>query len=150
MFETWRNSSQSPRKVPARPWTGCQFGAGRCLFARSGNRGATGQSDGSGKNLWKNRLPESQALTRLVRTVFPHQYRHVPWRFNFSLAKLLAQIGLARISGGLIDEPTFRLSQDERITYTQLERRRIMTDATFYAILVGSIVGLYYLVRLIF
>ena len=102
------------------------------------------------KTYEKTRLPESQALTRLVRTVFPHQYRHVPWRFNFSLAKLLAQIGLARISGGLIDEPTFRLSQDERITYTQLERRRIMTDATFYAILVGSIVGLYYLVRLIF
>lgn len=102
------------------------------------------------KTYEKTRLPESQALTRLVRTVFPHQYRHVSWRFNFSLAKLLAQIGLARISGGLIDEPTFRLSQDERITYTQLERRRIMTDATFYAILVGSIVGLYYLVRLIF
>ena len=97
----------------------------------------------------KARLPESRALTRLVRTVFPHQYRHVPWRFNISLAKILAQISLARISGGLIDEPTFRLSQDERISYTALERRKMMTDATFYTILLGIVVGLIYLVRLI-
>ena len=55
-----------------------------------------------------------------------------------------------RWSGRLIDEPTFRLCQDERISYTELERRMIRTDLYFYAIL-ASIVGLltYALYRLI-
>ncbi len=94
----------------------------------------------------KKRLPESRALVRLVRTVFPYQYNHVPWRFNVSLAKLLAQIGLAKITNGLINEPTFRLSQDERLSYTALERKKNMTDATFYALLAVLIGGLGYFI----
>ena len=87
------------------------------------------------------RLPEARALVRLVRTVFPYQYNHVPWRFGVSLAKILAQMKIHRWSGRLIDEPTFRLCQDERISYTELERRMIRTDVYFYGI-VASIAGL--------
>jgi len=94
----------------------------------------------------KKRLPESRALVRLVRTVFPYQYNHVPWRFNVSLAKLLAQIGLAKITNGLINEPAFRLSQDERLSYTALERKKNMTDATFYALLAVLVGGLGYFI----
>ena len=45
----------------------------------------------------KARLPEARALTRLVRSVFPYQYNHVPWRFNLSMIKLLTQMGLSLI-----------------------------------------------------
>lgn len=87
------------------------------------------------------RLPETRALVRLVRKVFPYQYNHVPWRFALSLSKIIAQMQLHRWSGKLIDEPTFRLCQDERISYTELERRMIRSDIYFYGIL-ASIVGL--------
>jgi len=87
------------------------------------------------------RLPESRALVRLVRKVFPYQYNHVPWRFALSLSKIIAQMRLHRWSGKLIDEPTFRLCQDERISYTELERRMIRSDIYFYGIL-ASIAGL--------
>lgn len=87
------------------------------------------------------RLPESKALVRLVRKVFPYQYNHVPWRFALSLSKIIAQMKLHKWSHKLIDEPTFRLCQDERISYTELERRMIRTDVYFYGILT-SIVGL--------
>ena len=96
------------------------------------------------------RLPESRALVRLVRTVFPYQYNHVPWRFGLSLTKILTQMMLHRLSGKLIDEPTFRLSQDERISYTELERRMIRADIYFYGVL-ASILGLFgYLIYSVF
>lgn len=87
------------------------------------------------------RMPESRALVRLVRKVFPYQYNHVPWRFALSLSKIIAQMKLHRWTGKLIDEPTFRLCQDERISYTELERRMIRSDIYFYGIL-ASIAGL--------
>ena len=87
------------------------------------------------------RLPESRALVRLVRKVFPYQYNQVPWRFGLSLAKILAQMKLHRWSGKLLDEPIFRLCQDERISYPELERRMIRTDLYFYGIL-ASITGI--------
>lgn len=94
----------------------------------------------------KARLPESRALVRLVRKVFPYQYNHVPWRFKLSMAKFLGQLGLTKISGGLIDEPGFRLSQDERLSFTELERRIFMTDVTFYGLLAAIFGGLAYLI----
>lgn len=87
------------------------------------------------------RLPESRALVRLVRKVFPYQYNHVPWRFALSLSKIIAQMKLHRWTGKLIDEPTFRLCQDERLSYTELERRMIRSDIYFFGIL-ASIAGL--------
>ena len=83
----------------------------------------------------KERLPESRALVRLVRKVFPYQYNHVPWRFKLSLAKILLQMNMHRWTGGFIDEPIFRLSQKETLTYTELERRKKRSDILFYAIL---------------
>lgn len=96
------------------------------------------------------RLPESRALVRLVRKVFPYQYNHVPWRFALSIAKIMAQMKLHRWSGKLIDEPTFRLCQDERISYTELERRMIRSDVYFYGIIacIGGLIG--YLVYMVF
>lgn len=88
------------------------------------------------------RLPESRALVRLVRKVFPYQYNHVPWRFALSLSKIIAQMKLHHWTGKLIDEPIFRLCQDERISYTELERRMIRADIYFYGIL-ASIAGVF-------
>ena len=96
------------------------------------------------------RLPESRALVRLVKTVFPHQYNHVPWRFKISMAKFFAQLALNKISGGLIDPPGFKLCQDERLGYQDLEKRILMTDLTLYAILTIIFGGLFYLMAGIF
>ena len=96
------------------------------------------------------RLPEAKALVRLVKTVFPYQYNHVPWRFNLSLVKMLSQMMLHRLSGGLIDEPAFRLSQNEKISFTELERRKIKTDRIFYCLLAFILIGLGLGIRLIF
>lgn len=93
------------------------------------------------------RLPQHRALVRLVRSVFPHQYNHVPWRFKISITKFLLQLGLSKLSFGLIDEPGFRLTQDERISYTACERRVMQTDLTFYAILFAAAVGIGYVVK---
>lgn len=96
------------------------------------------------------RLPEAKALVRLVKTVFPYQYNHVPWRFNLSLVKMLSQMMLHRLSGGLIDEPAFRLSQNEKISFTELERRKVKTDRIFYCLLAFILIGLGLGIRLIF
>lgn len=96
------------------------------------------------------RLPESRALVRLVKNVFPYQYNHVPWRFKLSMAKFLGQLGLSKITGGMIDQPGFRLCQNERLSYTALERRIAMTDATFYTFLVGLLAGASYLATRLF
>lgn len=95
------------------------------------------------------RLPEARALVRLVRKVFPYQYNQVPWRFGLSLSKLLAQMKLHQWSGKLLDEPTFRLCQDERISYTELERRMIRTDLYLYGLLIGVAALLFYGVSLL-
>jgi 2-polyprenyl-6-methoxyphenol hydroxylase-like FAD-dependent oxidoreductase len=100
-----------------------------------------GLSD-AGDRFERERLPESRALVRLVRRVFPHQYNHVPWRFQLSLAKFLAQLGLSKLSFGLVDEPGFRLCQDERISYTECERRIRRTDLTLYTVMTATLAGL--------
>ena len=92
------------------------------------------------------RLPESRALVRLVRKVFPHQYNHIPWRFKISMVKFFAQLGLSKISGGLIDEPGFKLSQNEKIGYRELERRILKTDITLYVMLTLIVSVIVYLV----
>jgi len=97
-----------------------------------------------------NRLPESRALVRLVRSVFPYQYNHVPWRLKVSITKLLLQMMIHRISFGLIDEPTFRLSQNERIAFTELKRKKTRTDAWFYLILFGIIFVIGWLIHSLF
>ena len=91
------------------------------------------------------RLPESRALVRLVKKVFPHQYNHIPWRFKISMAKFFAQLLLNKISGGWIDPPGFKLSQDEKLGYQELEKRIFKTDLTLYAILSLILIALTYL-----
>ena len=96
------------------------------------------------------RLPESRALVRLVKKVFPHQYNHIPWRFKISMAKFFAQLTLNKISGGLIDPPGFKLSQDERLGYQELEKRIFKTDLTLYVILIVILSALIYLAKRLF
>ena len=96
------------------------------------------------------RLPESRALVRLVKTVFPHQYNHIPWRFKISMAKFFAQLALNKISVGLIDPPGFKLSQDEKLGYQELEKRIFLTDLTLYVILALSLFAFTYLISRLF
>ena len=102
------------------------------------------------KKYEKERLPESRALVRLVRKVFPYQYNHVPWRFKISMAKFFMQLGLTKISGGLIDPPGFKLCQNEKLSYRDLEKRILMTDATLYAALALILGGVFYLISKVF
>jgi len=96
------------------------------------------------------RLPESRALVRLVKTVFPYQYNHVPWRLKLSLVKFFAQIGISKITAGLIAQPGFRLCQDHTISYTQMERRIKTADLVFYAIILMIFAAMLYFVFRVF
>lgn len=82
------------------------------------------------------RLSESRALVRMVKTVFPYQYNHVPWRLKLSLIKFFGQVGINKITGGLVDQPGFRLTQDHRLSYTEIEKRIAKADLIFYIIVI--------------
>lgn len=51
------------------------------------------------------------------------------------MAKFFTQLALSEISGGLIDQPGFKLTQDEKLGYQELEKRIFKTDLTLYTIL---------------
>ena len=80
----------------------------------------------------KARLPDSRALVRMVKTIFPYQYNQVPWRLKLSLVKFFTQIGISKLSFGLVDQPGFRLTQDHRPSFSELEKRIARVDFVFY------------------
>jgi len=90
----------------------------------------------------ETRLLESRALVRLVKTVFPYQYNHVPWRLKLSLFKFFVQVGISKITGGLIAQPGFRLSQDHRPSYTEMERRIVIADLIYYFLIFTLVAAL--------
>lgn len=87
------------------------------------------------------RMPESKALVRLVRKTFPHQYNHVPWRFKVTMAKIFAQMAISKATFGLVSEHGFRLTQNDKLTYTQCENRIRVADTVLYSLL-GLIIAL--------
>ena len=89
----------------------------------------------------KARMPQSKALVRLVRKTFPHQYNHVPWRFKVTMAKIFAQMGISKATFGLVSEHGFRLTQNDRLSYTECENRIRVADTVLYSVL-GLIVAL--------
>ena len=66
------------------------------------------------------------------------------------MVKFFAQLGLTKISGGMIDPPGFKLCQNETLSYRELERRILMTDVTLYAILALTFGGVFYLISSVF
>ncbi len=69
------------------------------------------------------REPEHAALVRLVQRVHPYQYNQIPWRLKLWSLRFLLQLGLHRLTGGLIEMPGFMLSQLHAIPFTEIERR---------------------------
>lgn len=70
------------------------------------------------------RLPENAALARLVQTVAPYQYNHVPWRLKTWITAFIVQLGLHKIMPRYMDKPTFMLTQDHRLGFVEIERRQ--------------------------
>lgn len=91
------------------------------------------------------RLPDSRALVRMVKRVFPYQYNQVPWRLKFSLIKFFIQIGISKVTFNLVDQPGFRLTQDHRPSFSEIEKRIAKTDFVFYAVMVAVFVSLLFL-----
>jgi len=70
----------------------------------------------------------------MVKTIFPYQYNQVPWRLKLSLVKFFTQIGISKLSFGLVDQPGFRLTQDHRPSFSELEKRIARVDFVFYVV----------------
>lgn len=96
------------------------------------------------------RLPDSRALVRMVKKIFPYQYNQVPWRLKLSLIKFFIQIGISKITFGLVDQPGFRLTQDHRPSFSEIEKRIARTDVVFYAVMMAVFVGLLFFAVKIF
>jgi hypothetical protein len=92
----------------------------------------------------RSRLPDSRALVRMVKNIFPYQYNQVPWRLKLSLLKFFVQIGINKVTFGLVDQPGFRLTQDHRIPFSEIEKRVAKTDFLFYAVMATVCVSLLY------
>ena len=83
-------------------------------------------------NYEKQRLPENAALIRMVQKTHPYQYNQVPWRLKAWMMKFIIQLGLNRLSRGLIDEPGFMLSQRHTMDFVEMEQRRTRSEIAYY------------------
>jgi len=86
----------------------------------------------AGRTFEERRLPENMALVKMVQKTFPYQYNHVPWRLKAWMVKFTIQLGLNKISGGLIPEPGFLLTQRHKMNFVEMNARREKSDIAFY------------------
>jgi len=84
------------------------------------------------ENFQEIRLPENKSLVRLVQTVFPYQYNQSPWHLRLWAAKFMIQLGIHKLTFGMIDEPGFMLTQHHLMKFTEMERRKNKADRVFY------------------
>lgn len=82
----------------------------------------------------KARLPENQALVRLVKSVHPYQYNQTPWRLKLWMLKFVLQLGISKVTRGRVGPPGFVLSQHHRMGFVDMERRKHRADAVFYGV----------------
>lgn len=92
----------------------------------------------------KARLPNNASLARLVQTVAPYQYNHMPWKLRKWILMFMIQRGLNKTMPWLIDKPTFMLTQDHNMDYVEIERRQKRSSLTMQmlgAALLASVVA---------
>lgn len=89
------------------------------------------------------RLPENQALVRLVQRVHPYQYNQVPWRLKLWFLKFIWQRNLTRLTRGLVPPPGFVLSQKHRMDFVTMERDYLRAERGFLLslVLVGALIA---------
>ena len=82
----------------------------------------------------KERLPEARDLVWLVRTVFPQQYNHRPWRLKRWVASFLLRKALNAIAPGIFARPGFFLTQDPDMSFSEMRRAIARTDRRIRAL----------------
>lgn len=103
---------------------------------------SNGDIAGAIANYEEARLPNSRALVRLVKNTFPYQYNQVPWRLRLSVLMFFIQIGISKLSLGLVDQPALRLTQDHRPSFVEIEKRAARADLIFYMVMVVTFAAL--------
>ena len=74
------------------------------------------------------RLPQSAALVRLVQTVFPEQYGHMPWRLKLWVAGFAVRTLLHRLAPFAFHKHAFLLVQEHWLDFETIERMKRRTD----------------------
>jgi 2-polyprenyl-6-methoxyphenol hydroxylase-like FAD-dependent oxidoreductase len=74
------------------------------------------------------RLPQSAALVRLVQTVFPEQYGHIPWRLKLWIAGFLLRKLLNKAAPSAFDKHAFLLVQEHWLDFVAIEQMKRRTD----------------------
>ncbi|MEM6937748.1 MAG: NAD(P)/FAD-dependent oxidoreductase [Pseudomonadota bacterium] len=107
------------------------------------NQSLNAASDETAKasaNYAEARVPESEALVQLVRRVHPYQYNQDPLRLKLWMMRFVFQLGLHKLSRGLVEMPGFMLSQKHLMPFTEMRRRFQRGNNTVMAL--GLAVGL--------
>jgi 2-polyprenyl-6-methoxyphenol hydroxylase-like FAD-dependent oxidoreductase len=76
----------------------------------------------------RQRLPQSAALVRLVQTVFPEQYGHLPWRLKGWIAGFALRKLLHRLAPRMFDKHAFLLVQEYWLSFDVIETMKQRTD----------------------
>ncbi len=83
------------------------------------------------KRYEQHRLVESEALVKLVQTVFPYQYNQSPWRMKMWVIRFLLQHTLHKLLPWFINKPAFLLVQNHQLAYSRILRQKTNTDRVF-------------------
>lgn len=92
------------------------------------------------------RLPESAALVRLVQTVFPEQYGHMPWRLKLWAVGFLARKLLNKVAPFAFDKPAFLLTQEYWRSFAEIETMKRRTDLRVRLLAMALLLALVWIV----
>jgi len=93
-------------------------------------------------NFEKERLPQNAALVRLVQTVFPEQYGHMPWRLKLWIFGFVVRKLLNRIAPFAFDKHAFLLVQEHWLSFDEIEKMKVRTDQRVRLIGAGLVLAL--------
>ena len=71
-------------------------------------------------------LPERRSLAKLVQTVAPYQYNHLPRQLKIWALKFFAVKGLHKLLPFYIDPPAVLLAQQDELPFSDIRRRQVL------------------------
>ncbi|MFZ4689488.1 MAG: FAD-dependent oxidoreductase [Polymorphobacter sp.] len=90
----------------------------------------------------RQRLPQSAALVRLVQTVFPEQYGHMPWRLKLWIAGFAVRRLLNLVAPSVFDKHAFLLVQEHWLGFDTIEAMKRRTDRRVRLLGAGVVLAL--------
>ena len=87
----------------------------------------------------QDQLPERRALVKLVQTVAPYQYNHLPNKLKIWALKFFAVKGLNKLLPFYIDKPAVLLAQQDELPFSEIRRRQVMNRWKISSLFVAAL-----------